>query len=103
MRKAISVTISEDNLLWLRGQVARTGRGSLSEVLDRIVGEARAAGRTDPTAIRSVIGTVDLPDDDADLVGADGYIRTLFAASARQPIMVRERPKPTRKGKAMRG
>lgn len=103
MRKAISVTISEDNLLWLRGQVARTGRGSLSQVLDRIVGEARAAGRTDPTAIRSVIGTVDLPDDDADLVGADGYIRTLFAASARQPIMVRERPKPTRKGKATRG
>ena len=103
MRKAISVTISEDNLLWLRGQVARTGRGSLSQVLDRIVGEARAAGRTDPTAIRSVIGTVDLPDDDADLLGADGYIRTLFAASARQPIMVRERPKPTRKGKATRG
>ena len=103
MRKAISVTISEDNLLWLRGQVARTGRGSLSEVLDRIVGEARAAGRTDPAAIRSVIGTVDLPDDDADLAGADGYIRTLFAASARQPIMVRERPKPTRKGKATRG
>lgn len=103
MRKAISVTISEDNLLWLRGQAARTGRGSLSEVLDRIVGEARAAGRTDPAAIRSVIGTVDLPDDDADLARADGYIRTLFAASARQPIMVRERPKPARKSKATRG
>ena len=103
MRKAISVTISEDNLLWLRGQAGRSGRGSLSEVLDRIVGEARAAGRTDPAAVRSVIGTVDLPDDDADLAGADAYIRTLFAASARQPVMVRERVKPARKVKATRG
>jgi hypothetical protein len=103
MRKAISITLSEDNLLWLRGQAARTARGSVSEVLDQIVGEARTAGRTDPTAVRSVVGTIDLPEDDPDLAGADGYIRTLFAASARQPLLVRERPRPARKGKSVRG
>jgi hypothetical protein len=103
MRKAISVTMSEDNLLWLRGQAARTGRGSVSEVLDQIVGEARTAGRTDPAAVRSVAGTIDLPDDDPDLAGADAYIRTLFAASARQPFLVRERAKPPRKGRTSRG
>ena len=41
MRKAISITLSEDNLLWLRGQAARSARGSVSELLDRLVAEAR--------------------------------------------------------------
>lgn len=91
MRKPISVTLAEDNLLWLRGQAARTAKGSVSEVLDRIVSEARAGGRTDPAAVRSVVGSVDLPDDDPDLAQADADIRSLFAASARQPMLVRER------------
>lgn len=91
MLKPISVTLAEDNLLWLRGQAARTAKGSVSAVLDRIVSEARAGGRTDPAAVRSVAGTIDLPDDDPDLAHADEYIRSLFAASARQPMLVRER------------
>lgn len=90
MRKPISITLAEDNLLWLRGQAARTAKGSVSEVLDRIVSEARAGGRTDPAAVRSVVGSVDLPDDDPDLAQADAYVRSLFAASARQPMLVRE-------------
>lgn len=91
MLKPISVTLAEDNLLWLRGQAARTAKGSVSAVLDRIVSEARAGGRTDPAAVRSVVGTIDLPDDDPDLAHADEHIRSLFAASARQPMPVRER------------
>ena len=104
MRKAISITLSEDNLLWLRGQAVRSPRGSLSEVLDGIVMEARKAGRSDPQTIRSVAGTIDLPDDDSDLAGADAYIRSLFAASARQPMLVRERSsRPRTRGKSRRG
>ncbi len=87
----MSVTLSEDNLLWLKGQAARTAKGSVSDVLDRIVAEARVQGRTDPDAIRSVAGTIDLPAEDPDLSEADAYIRSLFAASARQPMIVRER------------
>ena len=90
MRKAVSVTLEADNLLWLRSQAAVTPRGSLSEVLDRLVGEARQAGRREPGAIRSVVGTIDLPEDDPGLDTADAHVRALFAASARHPVLVRE-------------
>lgn len=99
----MSVTLSEDNLLWLKGQAARTSKGSVSDVLDRLVTEARAHGRTDPDAIRSVAGTIDLPADDPDLAEADAHIRSLFAASARQPMVVRERGAAYRVKKARRG
>jgi hypothetical protein len=99
MRKAVSVTISEDNLLWLRGQAGRSPKGSVSEVLDRIVAEARASGRTDPAAVRSIVATIDLPDDDPELAGADGYIRSIFAGSSSRPMVARERPTTGRTGK----
>jgi hypothetical protein len=91
MRKALSVTLDADNLLWLRGQAAATSRGNVSAVLNRIVEEARLSGRTEPAAIRSVAGSIDLPEDDPDLATADAYVRSLFAESARRPMLVRER------------
>ncbi|MBA3887832.1 MAG: hypothetical protein H0X67_19210 [Acidobacteria bacterium] len=99
MRKAISITLSRDNLLWLKGQAGRTSKGSVSEVLDQLVADARRAGHAAPETLRSVVGSVDLPDD-ADLQGADLYIRTTFAQSARQPFLVRERPP---RGRSRRG
>ena len=98
MKRAISVTIGEDNLLWLKGQAGASGRGSISAVIDRLVREARAGGRTDAAAIRSVVGTIDLPADDPDLAGADTYVRALFDKSLGRPMQVRERP-PAWKGK----
>ena len=92
MRRAVSVTLGTDNLLWLRAQAGTTARGSLSEVLDRLVTDARAAGRTEAAAIRSVRGTIDLPDNDPALEGADAYIREQFARSARRPMLVKEPP-----------
>ncbi len=102
MRKAVSVTLESDNLLWLRAQAAATSRGSLSEVLDRIVRTARTAGRGEPAAVRSVVGSIDLAEDDPDLHGADAYIGGLFAASARRPVLAREQP-PKAGRKARRG
>jgi hypothetical protein len=99
MRKPISVTIDEENLVWLRGQAAATSRGSVSAVLDRLVRDARLAGRTDPAAVRSVVGTIDLPDDDPDLEKADAYVRRAFDRSLRRPFPVRERrPRRRRRG-----
>ena len=98
MKRAISVTIGEDNLLWLKGQAGATGSGSISAVIDRLVREARTAGRTDVAAIRSVVGTIDLRADDPDLTGADAYVRSLFEHSLGRPMQVRERP-PARKRK----
>jgi hypothetical protein len=98
MKRAISVTIDADNLLWLKGQAGASASGSVSEVVDRLIGEARAAGRTDAAAIRSVVGSVDLPPDDEDLAGADAYLRGLFDRSLARPMAVRERS-PIRKTK----
>ena len=97
MKRAISVTVDEDNLVWLKGQ-AGGSRGSVSEVIDRLVREARMSGRTDASTVRSVVGTIDLPPDDEDLAGADGYVRALFERSLARPMLVKERP-PARKAK----
>jgi hypothetical protein len=86
MRKAVSVTIDEDNLLWLKAQAAASARGSLSAILDRIVAEARAQGRAGAAAMKSVAGTIDLPAGDPDLEGASSYVRALFERSLRRPL-----------------
>jgi hypothetical protein len=93
MRKAVSVTIDEDNLLWLRAQAAATSDGSVSGVLDRLVREARLEGRTE--AVRSVVGTVDLPQGNLD--HADAHVRSLFERSLSRPMLVTEgRPRAAR-------
>ena len=102
MRKAISVTLKVDNLHWLRGQAAATSRGSVSAVLDRVVTEARLGGREEPAAIRTVVGTIDLPEEDSSLEEADKYIRSLFSTSLRTPLLVRERPARLPRKKARR-
>lgn len=91
MRKAISITLSQDNLLWLKGQAAQSARKSVSEVLDQIVTDARGAGWADAASVRSVVGTIDVPDEDPGLETADAYVRALFSTSGRQPMLVRER------------
>jgi hypothetical protein len=92
----LSVTLDQDNLLWLRSQTTAAKR-SLSETLDQLVTEARLAGRVPEGSVRSVVGTVDITGDDPLLSGADDYVRGLFDASVRRPILVRETPPRYRK------
>jgi hypothetical protein len=75
----------------------------VSEVLDRVVSEARLGGRAEQGAIRSVVGTIDLPEEDSSLEEADKYIRSLFSTSLRRPLIVRERPPRSPRKKARRG
>ncbi|CAN5890083.1 hypothetical protein BH18ACI5_BH18ACI5_25600 [soil metagenome] len=103
MRKAVSITLTEDNLLWLRGQARQSGKGSMSELLDRILTDARRAGWTEVGALRSVAGTIDVTDDDSNLDTADAYVRTLFAHSSRQPLLVREKKAAIRKSSRRSG
>ena len=91
MKQAISVTIGKDNLLWLRGQASRTAAGNVSEIVNRLISEARTAGRAHPGTVRSVAGTIDLPDEEA-LTEANRYVRALFDQSLSRPMLVRERP-----------
>jgi hypothetical protein len=90
-KHGISVTLGADNLLWLRTQAAAGKRRSLSEALDRIVTEARLAGRVADAAVTSVVGTIDIGGDDPGLDTADAYVGELFGRSSRQLVQVRER------------
>ena len=82
-KTALSITLDQDNLLWLRAQTA-SGKGkSLSDTLDRLVTIARQAGQVAEGSVRSVAGTIDISDDDPDLASADESVRNLFDRSAR--------------------
>ena len=98
VKKAISITLTHDNLLWLKGRATALTRGNVSEALDALIRDARSAGRTDPASIKSVAGTIDLPDDES-LAQADGHVRAMFDRSVSRPLLVRETPRrPARRG-----
>jgi hypothetical protein len=88
-KRALSVTLDEDNILWLRGRAAATRRRSLSDTIDEVVTAARTGGHG-AIASRSVAGTVDIADVDPGLETADEYLRSTFAASLGRPMIVRE-------------
>lgn len=92
-KKAVSVTLEQDNLLWLRGRAAALKHRSLSDALDAVVTGARLAGPVAPGSIRSVAGTLDISTADPGLDQADAAVRALFDESVRRPVLVRdERP-----------
>jgi hypothetical protein len=90
-RVAVSLTIAEENLTWLKGHAVRAG-GSLSAVLNELISRARAGGLPAPPHPRSVVGTIDLTAADPMLEGADEAVRALFHASLQRPMVVREVP-----------
>ena len=92
-KKAVSLTLEEANLLWLRGR--GYGRGNLSAAVDELITEARAGRLGSPSPVRSVVGTVDVAADDPTLETADVALRELFAQSLSRPLQVRERPPAT--------
>jgi hypothetical protein len=93
-KSGISVTLSDNNLLWLRSRTQAAKARSLSQTLDALVTEARLGGRVPEASIRSVKGTVDIAADDPALERADLYVRDLFTASTGRPVVARERLAP---------
>jgi hypothetical protein len=87
-KRAVSLTLDEGNLLWLKGR--GHGHGNLSAAVDDLITAARAGGVGVPSAVRSVVGTIDLPVDDPRLERADSVVRDLFAASLARPLRVSE-------------
>ena len=94
MKKAISVTLKSENLLWLKAQAAARTGGNVSEIVDRLIRDARATSTTDRAAIRSVVGTINLPDDES-LAETESSVRTMFDRSLSRPTLVR---RPSRRG-----
>ena len=87
-KKAVSLTLDEANLLWLRGR--GYGRGNLSAAIDTLIAEARAGRLGGSAPVRTVVGTIDLPADDPLLSRADATVHELFAQSLARPLQVRE-------------
>jgi hypothetical protein len=88
-KTAISVTLQTENLTWLKGRVRAGGARSVSDVLDRLVTEARTRGRGGE--VRSAVGTIDIDPSDPLLDRADEAIAALFAASPAWPTAVKEK------------
>jgi hypothetical protein len=87
-KHAISVTLDEENLTWLKGRAGAAGLRSVSELLDQIVSAARTSGGAGVS--RSVVGTLEIDDADPSLERADAAIRALFDASLRRRLRVKE-------------
>ena len=99
-KRAISVTLDADNLIWLKARAGAAGLRSVSELIDRLVTQARTSGTAGP--VRSVVGTIDIDAGDPSLEQADSAVRAMFDASLRRPMTVREvsppyGPAPSRK------
>jgi hypothetical protein len=88
-KKALSVTLDEANVLWLRGRARMSPGNNVSEELDRLITKARL-GRVAPSGRpHSVAGTVDLLDDPL-LLKADDAVRAWFAESLSRPFGLNE-------------
>ena len=88
-KKPLSVTLEEDNILWLKGRTLAGRQRSLSEALDTVVTAARTRG--DAAEARSVVGTVDIAAADPALRGADAALRAMFDAALAPPRAARAR------------
>lgn len=88
-KQPVSVTMDQDNLLWLRGRMIGRKRRSLSEALDELITAARRGGHARDD-VRSVVGTIDIATDDPLLERADAYVRAEFEASLTRPSLARE-------------
>jgi hypothetical protein len=102
-KKAVSLTLDEANVLWLKGR--GYGQANLSAAVDDLITAARAGRLGVPPVVRSVVGTVDLAADDPRLESADDAVRQLFAASLAQPLRAsdtRARYEPARPVKRSR-
>jgi hypothetical protein len=87
-KQAISVTLDEANLVWLRARVGLGSARSVSALLDRLVADARSGGAGyEPT---SVAGTIDVSGADPLLLGADDTLRAMFQSSLERPLLVKE-------------
>jgi hypothetical protein len=98
---AISVTLRDDNLTWLKARVGAVGARSVSELIDTLVTDARTKSPTGQ--MTSVVGTIDIDPSDPLLRGADDAIQELVRSSLTRPALVKESRAPYRRGSKRRG
>ena len=99
-KKAVSVTLDEANVLWLKGR-ARLSGGNVSDALDKLITSARTA-RAGVAGTSSVVGMVDLSDDPL-LTKADAAMQAWFDEYMARPFEVHEDPPTASRPKKKRG
>ena len=103
-KQAISVTLDTSNVTWLKARVGGSSVRSVSELLDRLITDARAKGSSHPAT--SVVGTIDIGQSDPLLLKADGAVRAIYDSSLRRPLLIKESRAPygaaTRRGRRPR-
>ena len=70
----------------------------MSEMLNRLIYEARTSGRGQDESLRSVVGTIRIAESDPDLSTADAAVRALFATVLSQPSASARNRQPTKRG-----
>lgn len=85
-RKAVSLTLAAENLLWLRAQAA--GGRNMSRIVDDLIGRARSVHGSARVA-HSVVGMIRFKDFDPDV--ADREIREMFGLEAESPTQMADR------------
>lgn len=101
-KHAISVTLHAENLTWLKARAGSGQARSVSELLDRLVTQARTLGVAGEA--RSVVGTIDLDPSDPLLIEADEAVRALVAGSIGRPLLMKEtRPAYAKRTQTRRG
>jgi hypothetical protein len=98
-KKAVSVTLDENNVLWLKGRARLSSGGTLSQTLDQLITQART-GRVLPGRPPSVVGLVDLSDD-PDLSKAEATVKQ-FWDQRHDGFAVHEEPPRPRNAKRKR-
>lgn len=98
-KQAISVTLEADNLAWVRGRALAAGRLSVSEMLDRLIEEARTGGAGSRPGVRSVVGTVEVASEDPELLTADEAVRALLAQGIARSARAMDRARSARAGR----
>ena len=93
-KRAVSVTLRPDNVLWLKTRVKASGGRSLSQALDEIITEARTGASASASERRSVVGNARIPGSEAGLFRAAQEIRAQFRWA------ISRRDEPSRRTKA---
>ena len=101
-KKAISVTLRADNLLWLKTRVKVNGDRSVSETLDQIITKARAGAEAGGAEVRSVVGNARIPTSDRALAEAGARVAALFLGSVGRNESASRGRHPKRSGPAAR-
>ena len=89
-KKAVSVTLDEANLLWLKGR-ARISGGNVSEALDQLITKARRGQSGPQPGASGLVGMIDLSDDPY-LLKADAAVREWFEEYLAKPFLLNEGP-----------